>query len=237
MKNNKNFIEFISIGEYYSNVVEDFPSPATKYVPNWWKKMEPYVDGKLKIHGKNSSATGKKCMPMFDAITCGYIIPLWTDIMVVKTNDSHSVSWKTNESVFGVHDTRQSDGVENPKYFSSAAFKYNNPWVIKTPPGWSTLITHPMGYHDLPFRMISGVVDTDKYPQDINPVFWFRQDFEGIIEKGTPMVQIIPIKRSSWESKFSSMSSEQHMYNQEKNISTTIVNNYIKNIWQKKEYK
>ena len=233
----KNVIKFISIGEYYKNVIEDKPSPATQWVPSWWKKMEPYVDGKIKISGNVTSATGKKCMPMLDAMTAGYIVPLWTDIMVTKNANGHSVSWKTKEPVFGVHDPRQSDGVSHPLGYSSSAFKYHNPWVIKTSSGWSSLISHPMGYHDLPFRMIPGLVDTDKYPQDINPVFWIKEDFEGIIEKGTPMFQVVPIKREPWVSKFESYTSEQHMYSQEKNIAKTIVNNYVKNIWQKKEYK
>jgi hypothetical protein len=233
----KNIIEFISISKYYENVITDTPSPASKFVPQWWKNMQPYVDNKLKIHGHNSSATGKKCMPMFDAIACGYIIPLWADAMIVKTGDGHSASWKTQQPLFGVHDPRQSNGVEIPEGYSESAFKYHNPWVIKTPPGWSCLITHPFGYPDLPFKMISAIVDTDIYPQDINPVFWIKKNFEGIIEAGTPMVQVIPIKRSKWDSKFSSYTEEQHMHNQEKNIGKTIVNNYVKNIWQKKEYK
>jgi hypothetical protein len=232
----KNVIKFISIGEYYENVVEDKPSPSKEWVPDWWKKMDPYVDSKIKIHGHVSSATGKKCMPMLDAMTAGYMVPLWTDVMVTKTGNGHSVSWKTKEPVFGAHDSRQSDGVDHPTGYSSIAFKYHNPWVIKTSPGWSSLISHPMGYHDLPFRMIPALVDTDKYPQDINPVFWIRDDFEGIIEKGTPMFQVLPIKREPWKSQFEAYTSEQHMYNQEKNIGKTIVNNYIKNIWQKKDY-
>ena len=107
-------------------------------VDNWWKKMEPYVDGKVKISGNVTSATGKKCMPMLDAMTAGYIVPLWTDIMVTKNANGHSVSWKTKEPVFGVHDPRQSDGVAHPLGYSSSAFKYHNPWVIKTSSGWSS---------------------------------------------------------------------------------------------------
>lgn len=237
MFKDKKTIEFISIGEYYKDVVTDLPSPSSKNVPEWWRKMDTYVDGKIKIHGHNSSATGKKCMPMFDAITSGYIIPLWTDIMVVKTGEGHSVSWKTQEPPIGVHDPRQSYGVATPYGFSTTAYKYHNPWVIKTPPGWSCLIMHPSGHDYLPIRSISAVVDTDIYPQDINPVFWIQENFEGIIESGTPIVQILPFKRQSWISGFSSYTSQQHMHNQEKNIAKTIINNYVKNIWQKKDYK
>jgi hypothetical protein len=237
-KKNQNIIDFIFINEYYKNVIDTLPAPATKYVPDWWKKMEPYSDNKLKIQGKFSSATGKKCMPMLDSITSGYIVPLWADVLVLKNQNGHTLSWKTDEAVFGVHDSRQSDGVEGPEEYAVPAYKYHNPWVIRTNPGWSCLITAPNGYHNLPFKIIPGIVDTDVYPQEINPVFWIKKDFEGIIEKGTPMYQVIPIKREKWEMKISSYEkNEQHYYNQEKNMSTTIVNNYIKNIWQKKEYK
>jgi hypothetical protein len=139
--------------------------------------------------------------------------------------------------VLSVHDPRQSEGVAVPYGYSTVAYKYNNPWVVKTPPGWSCLITHPVGHYDLPFRMINAIVDTDVYPQDFNPVFWFKEDFEGIIERGTPMYQIIPIKREKWQSKISKLEDPIHYYNQQKNIGRTILNNYVKNIWNKKEYK
>lgn len=237
MFNKNNIIKFISINDYYHNVAEDIPSPATKFVPEWWKKMETYAGGKLKTRGPYSSATGKKCMPMLDAMTCGYIIPLWSDVLVSNENGNKNITWRTDEAVIGSHDTRQSGGVEVPEGYIDIAYKYHLPWVIKTPPGWSTLFTHPIGYKNLPFQMISGLVDTDIYPQDINPVFWLKENFEGVIEKGTPMVQVIPIKRESWKSEHLNSKENEHYYNQQKNLGRHMINNYIRNVWKKKEYK
>jgi hypothetical protein len=66
---------------------------------------------------------------------------------------------------------------------------------------------------------------------------YLRNDFEGIIEKGTPMFQIIPFKRNNWKSSFSFLEDGQSMINEDRDIKATIVNNYVKNFWEKKSYK
>jgi hypothetical protein len=74
-------------------------------------------------------------------------------------------------------------------------------WTIKTPPGYSCLVTHPFGYNNLPFHSFSGIVDSDRFHADINTPFTLKKNFSGVIPKGTPMMQIIPFKRENWESK------------------------------------
>ena len=72
--------------------------------------------------------------------------------------------------------------------------------MIKTPPGYSVLFTHPMNWHYLPFYSLSGVVDTDTYTMPVLFPFMMKNNFEGIIPKGTPVIQIIPFKRDDWKS-------------------------------------
>jgi hypothetical protein len=80
--------------------------------------------------------------------------------------------------------------------------KWNNPWAIKTPPGYSCLITQPF-HRDLPFTILPGIVDTDTYPVPINfPCVLSNIEFEGLIPAGTPLAQIIPFKRDSWISEY-----------------------------------
>ena len=66
---------------------------------------------------------------------------------------------------------------------------------------------------------------------------FLKEGFEGIIEKGTPMFQIIPFKRNNWESKFSFLEDGQDLINFDRDVRATIVNNYVKNFWEKKSYK
>ena len=46
---------------------------------------------------------------------------------------------------------------------------------------------------------MSGVVDTDAFPLEVNLPFFIRKDFVGIIPAGTPIAQAIPFKRQDWE--------------------------------------
>ena len=50
------------------------------------------------------------------------------------------------------------------------------------------------------FEIISGIVDTDSYPALINfPFFATGPDGVHVIEKGTPLVQVIPFRRDAAE--------------------------------------
>ena len=67
------------------NVPDEYnPKPADKYVPEWYKNLESYIGGDKKPSGDGqTTATVKRCMPVFDAVTGGYIIPTYTDIFKI----------------------------------------------------------------------------------------------------------------------------------------------------------
>ena len=180
---NKNKITFRAQSEYVWEVHQK-PYPAFKELPNWWKEMPPYStpDNKLKLNPQ-STVTVKKCAPTLDAITAGYIVPLWADVMVSQQNGLPVMQWTTQEPVFDVWHVSQVSTHEIPDGFSSTVFKYLHGWTIKTPPGWSCLITHPIGYSNLPIRALSGIVDTDNFENDINTPILIKNNFEGIIKK------------------------------------------------------
>ncbi len=63
--------------------VEVHPYPCAKDLPDWYKKTESYVNGLKKPDGLGgTTASIKKCVPVFDAITAGYLIPLPADVYV-----------------------------------------------------------------------------------------------------------------------------------------------------------
>lgn len=215
------------------------PVPSSQNVPKSWKDMPIYVNGdtKLKIRNREANYTAKKCVPMLDSITLGYHIPLSADIQVSKENNQHFFSWKTGLAMVTLHHKDQSRGLDIPYGFNDQPFKWSGMFFIKTPPGWSSLFLHPNGYSDLPFRTISGVVDTDVYEQEVAFPFWIRDDFEGIIEQGTPIVQIIPFKRDSWKSEFDCFEDGELLKRKDKGNHAKFINNYMSRFRQKKEYR
>jgi hypothetical protein len=142
-------------------------------------------------------------MPVFDSITCGYIITLPADIYFNKNESGQIEShWSTNNLVcIESHSRDQYSEFKVPDGYNPSAFKFINPWTIKTPKGYSSLFVQPLNRDDLPFQIVSAVVDTDKHPISINFPFFLKSNFEGMLEMGTPIAQIIPIKRENWSHK------------------------------------
>jgi hypothetical protein len=78
--------------------------------------------------------------------------------------------------------------------------KFHNFWTIVTPPGWSCLFVSPLNRPNGIFEVISGIVDTDSYTAPVHfPFFATGPDGLHVIEKGSPMVQVIPFRRDAAE--------------------------------------
>ena len=62
--------------------------------------------------------------------------------------------------------------------------------------------TSPLNHLEGRFKLFDGVVDTDTYYTHVNfPFIFTGGDGEYLIEKGTPLVQVIPFKREKYSVK------------------------------------
>lgn len=233
-KKNKNIITFIAKDEHAAQLHEK-PFPSVNKLPQWWKDMPAYPEGQFEL-SPAPSVTVKRCMSVFDAMSAGYIVPLWADVMVTQGENGPTISWLTTSDVFSAWPSNQVDNFELSDGYSKVVFKYLNGWIIKTPPGWSSLITTPFSYQNLPMKAIAGIVDTDVLTTDINTPMIIKEGFEGIIPKGTPLFQVIPIKRENWISEFKEQTGEKHFFNQEK-LKTILDGAYRKYMRIPKSYK
>lgn len=207
-------IEFQATGKL---VLDAFPRPRSVLSaksPSWYADTSSYLYGMKHSDGKNF--TIKKCMPVFDAMTAGYYmypmcdlsfgidnsIPMYNESG--SLNDYRWVKW-TDPSLnaFDAHTSLQIEKYPKSSDFYHIPYKFMNPWVIKTAPGYSCLFIHPMHIDNNNFWSMPAIVDTDLYPQAINFPFFIKKDFEGVIEHTTPIIQVIPIKRNSWKAQFS----------------------------------
>jgi hypothetical protein len=222
------------------------PYPAVKQLPQWFLDMDPYTDksnpltpddGKLHFRSRNTNATFKKCVPLLDGMSAGYIVPLWADVMVEQENGIPSIYWKTYQDVFSMHG-ESSRNIVPPLGYQNIVYKYNNCWIPQTPKGYSCLITSPIGHHDVPLKAIPAIVDTDRSTTELVFPMWVKEGFEGIIEKGTPLIQIIPFKRDDWESTFDYYEDNEYYTKiEERNFNSTMVGHYLKNHHSKKKFK
>jgi hypothetical protein len=220
-------IKFISKSLEAEACVEK-PVQARTAIPEWFKKTPRVVD---------HLGTSKTCMPFFDTFTTGYIQKLWCDIEFSKNgtfaefdSDHHPLTIQK----------------ENPKHVPifdghfSVELQWNTYWEPITPKGYSTLYTHPLNQYDLPFMTFSGIIDTDNFNLTGPLRFILKKGFEGIIKKGTPLYQMIPLKRDDWsnpkyEYDYDTLLNQNSQLNKYK--SKNIGNAYKDLFWQKKNYK
>ena len=89
--------------------------------------------------------------------------------------------------------------------------KFNSFWTIELEPGYSLFATHPVNRADLPFRLLTGVVDCDRFT-DVGilfPAVWTDANFEGVLPRGAPIAQCFPIRREALELQFQPFSAEE----------------------------
>jgi hypothetical protein len=171
------------------------PKPAAKFMPDWFKKVPISLDNRDHFGGR--VMTIKQCMPVMDVMSLGYVIPLQGDLGVITNTDKTQIK-VTNPPEIKIaefHELKQI-GEKTAPGFPTAPVKFVNHWVIKTAPGWSTLIMPLMNRFEKDFTCLSGLVDTDRYVKEINfPAVWHTANFDDIIPAGTPLVVVVPIKR------------------------------------------
>jgi len=188
------------------------PEPSVRHLPQWYKKMMPFVNGDKKpalTRDGNSNVTIKWCNPFGDALGAGYFLFLENDIQVTQVGGAPEFVWnRGGDSFISEHSKQQISPDLVPEGYCDQPYKFHNLWGIKTPPGYSVLFTHPLNRTEMPFLILSGVVDTDGYNQPVNFPFFIKEGFEGILEAGTPIAQVIPFKREGWECVISEFDSE-----------------------------
>ena len=210
---------------------EYYPKPASKFIPEWYKNIESYLNGKKEPGGQGgTSATVKKCMPVFDAITAGYIIPSPADIYISVKDGEPYYEW-SNFGLIQFHPVEQASS--HPAQNGHAYPKWMNPWAIKTPPGYSLLFIQPL-HRESVFTILPGIVDTDSYSAQVNfPFVLNNPKFEGVIPAGTPLAQVIPIKREVWHMQYGDAGQDRVT----SRMHTKIFDRYKTLFWNKKEYR
>jgi hypothetical protein len=182
------------------------PKPSRLYVPEWYKKMPSFTgSGHAEVRQANAptNLTMKHCVPALDAWLTGYVVELWQDMEIVKgkTDQEYQINWGADPTVLESRNPNVAETFPIPLGHKNIHFAWKNPVSMQVPLGYSLLITHPLNRFDLPFTTVSAIVDADVNPMGEGSIpFFIKEDFEGIIPKGTPLFQVIPFKRESWES-------------------------------------
>ena len=219
------------------------PISASKLVPDWYKTLNSYSSNKKEVLNDSSvPSTIKKCMPVFDSMTAGYILFTPYDVFVTQNPSEKDPTklqpfyhWKGDRFI-EFHDISQAPNYPNNSGHTQAFPKFTNHWGIKTPKGYSTMIVQPL-HRDSVFTILPGLVDTDKYTAGINFPFILNDiNFSGLIPAGTPMAQVIPFKRDSWKINFGKEKDFKDIKNVLQKVSSVFFDAYKDMFRQKKEF-
>lgn len=199
----------------YKDLKLDYPRPSKFYLPEWYKKLN-HEQMKMSVKG---------CIPFMETLTSGYTLKLpmdynlifnkkgednkayscvgtavellnFTDIHIERDTNLVSTTRHNGEQIKGSPHFHKMKGLDVPKIM--------NPWIIRTPKGYSCLFVPPLNNpaQDY-FTIVPGIVNTDKFDQHINFPIIFNSDkyseIDKVMKRGTPYVQVIPFKRDSWK--------------------------------------
>lgn len=214
---------------------ENKPQPASNFIPEWYKKMQSYVGGEKKPNGSAvSTATVKKCIPVFDAITAGYIITSPADVYVSIRDGAQVFEW-SDFSLINFHPIEQAPG--HPLSNEHPYAKWTNHWSIKTQPGYSTMFVQPF-HRESVFTILPGIVDTDTYIAPVHfPFVMNDSNFEGFIPQGTPIAQVIPFKRDVFNMQIGDKEIIKEQAKVAIRLQSKFFDRYKNLFWHRKEYK
>jgi hypothetical protein len=179
------------------------PVPSRQKLPDWLRTMP--MQAWSDTHG-HAVRTVKQCPPFVDAMAYGFIMTLPCDIRVAGS----VLAWDWPHPPLSVaahpasplsfHVPAQVTG--SPLHHPGRTLvKFNSFWTIALEPGWSLFATHPINRADLPFRLLTGLIDADRF-NDIGILFpaeWTDPDFEGVLPRGTPVAQCFAVSRTTPE--------------------------------------
>lgn len=242
MLNNKKIVFTSS----FPKMIDIFPKPepCIKNLPKWFKKQNSYIADNLDVINGSQQITVKKCPAISDILSSGYILKCPFDLYIDTTNkdpiyDMPQTLKGLKYPMIGYHPNIQISeyDIDLEKY-EKDLLRINMVWMIKTPKGYSSLVLDVQHGDKLPIKAVSALVDTDIFYTDGLFSFIVEKNYKGIIKKGTPLVQIIPIKRKNWESIIINENNILDKVRYQRYVIRSVFSNgYKKYFWHKKEYK
>lgn len=199
--------------------------PASKFIPDWWKNQNiKYESERVKnnkqaqIKGggprKTTLTTTRNCPGIYDYMTSGYIVPAWCDIRLEwQQGKAEAFNLQTGHVLHYLQEsygqslpmmmTHEEPQAKDAPFWDNSCksiLKFSSPWNLKTSEGVSCFFTHPYYHTSTDYTIMPGILDTDvkHYPNSIINIF-IRLNKQGkpiFIERGTPLLQVVPFKRS-----------------------------------------
>lgn len=200
-----------------SKLVHDlFPiSPTKKHIPEWWRRLPSSYPLENKNTLKDTALTIKKCPGVVDLFTTGFVLPLWTDLIVAinAVDDTVRLDWE-----FAARDPAWFISLNEYQQFAGAfngqlvQAKITVPWFVKEKTGVKFALTQPTWFFEKPNDVVipPGILDF-KYQNNINVNFFIDRNLSRLqLKAGQPLAHFIPLTDESVEVKTHLVSDEEY---------------------------
>lgn len=240
-----NKIKFIA--DSYSVTPDDSetdPGPIGKTIPGWYRQADRYykdpAGNNYKDQQGNSIHSWKSCPVLYDGMDTGYAFKTPCDLVFTRDQQRNPHVRITDDRFPNfVQERPPMPGFQVPWGYEQFHFAWYGEWAVELPRGYSALYIQPMNRYELPFQTTSGIIDSDKVNLFGTVPFFIAKDFEGILPKGTPFLQIIPFKRENWKSEYE-YPDHMKIYNDNmeniKKYRTSKGGVYLNNVWERRKY-
>jgi len=169
---------------------EFLPKDNSSSWPEWFKNRP------------RGAGTIGNCAGVQDVLSLGYtfFMPAPLSVIPDKSGTDWAARWEAPNSPLQVDSFRHEMVGECPategRLVPKGRFlKVVNPWLVKTAPGWSTLIMPPAWQSHQDWTLMPGVVNTDYY-HHMNWVINIYRDGSFTIPIGTPIAHAITFPRN-----------------------------------------
>lgn len=138
---------------------------------------------------------------------------------------------KEDIGAIAAHPSWQVGGGIDKFTLGRSILKIHAPWVVRLPKGYSLYFKNPANHFEHDLELFEGLVDVDEYPLNINMPFCWRSEKKGdfILKAGTPLCQIIPIKREVWSEEYGIYKRQDYVSDQ--NVLNSRMFDRYKSIW------
>lgn len=203
-------IKVIPSSKEYEHLLELYPPvKANQILPEWYKKMsisstfEHLQAEKQNVENKEIMQA-KNCPAIQDILTEGFVIPLWTKF-------DYATSYKDDllyqhyhlyfldviddevDKHLSFHTSDQLNGMDLKLSADKRLWKLLCPYYFIVPEGYNIMYTDPFYHFRNDIRVLSGVVQADKWGSITFPFEIHNQNFS--MEAGTPFVHVFVYKR------------------------------------------
>lgn len=167
---------------------------ALKYIPKWWKDLPTDLMNKNMFVSETPASTMKGCTGFIDFYKNGFIMPLWTDIIINTSESNYSYQCADDKSLILDHDAIQ----YNNTFKFLHHLKLLSVWTIKCKEAINFMWNSPFWSNNDNENIFNNVfiipgVLNFKYQTNTNVnMFITKKPNRIFLEAGKPLVYLIP---------------------------------------------